>query len=382
MNVGILSAATGNGHISVAKAIMSKLEEKGAIVFLRENFFEELMFSNKIMSNYYNFLLQSSTELCSKFSEHSYMSRPDLSEDFYRGTYDSIVSFLQERKYDVLISTSHTINHAMLRVINELKMKDAISYNIVVTDPFYPVSVGFDALGADHFFCTGKRVYNFLCKRGIDKDIITNIAYPVHPRFLREFTVEEINSIRERIGLKQNIPIVLINSGSQGAYHYIQFLKNLLQEFTGVQVLFISGKNETLYSMASRVAETAGDRVKVVGYTDQMDEFIQMADVVVTKPGANAFFECVYARKPMLIDAINGFLFQEKGVGEWLELYKAGVIVNNLQEFSTKLSEVLTNWNYEHITEGLHTDMPGGAEAIADSIWKRFVSSNESVSAQ
>ncbi|WP_025680280.1 MGDG synthase family glycosyltransferase [Paenibacillus massiliensis] len=372
MNVGIVSAATGNGHISVARAIGNRLMEKGAQVSIRERFYEELMLSNKVMSDYYNFLLQSSTELCCKFSELSYLTRPDLSEDFYQGTRESIVQYLSSHPLDAIVSTSHTINHAMLRVMKELGIDRTLPYYIVVTDPFVPISVGFDAPGADRYYCTGKAVVAFLRKRGIEEERIKEIAYPVQPQFLESYPPNEIASLCEQKGLRQGEPIVLINSGSQGAYHTLEFLKTVLRQVPECQVVFVSGRNDTLYTMAQRVASAARDRVKVIGYAEHLEQWIQLADAIITKPGANAFFECTYARKPMLLDAVNGFLFQEKGVKAWLGSNSAVSVVEHVDELAPRLKEMLQQLRLGFLPPALHADMPEGAQAIAQDIWSRF----------
>lgn len=381
MNVGILAAATGNGHISVARAIEERLIEKGARVFTYERFYEELMPSNKIMSDYYNFLMQSSTELCCKFSELSYLTRPDLSEDFYRGSRDAIVRFLRERPYDVLVSTSHTINHAVLRAIQELHMDRPPEYYIVVTDPFVPISVGFDVKGADQYYCTGGEVSALLQKRGIEPSLITETAYPVQSKFLRNYTPEDLHQLRLGAGLTEDRKVLMINSGSQGAYHYLQILKTALKQFPELQILFVSGKNETLYTMACRIAEAADHRVKVIGYAEHIEQFIQIANIIITKPGANAFFESVYARKPMLLDAVNGFLFQEKGVMTWLDQYPLGSVLTGLDDLPAQLNEILLNLERMDHTSGPHAGRQAGALAIADDIWVRYKHSKERVGA-
>lgn len=342
MKVGILSAATGNGHISVAHALRNELAKRGIEAHSFDRFYEELMVSNKIISDYYNFLLTTSTELCCKFSELSCLTRPDQSEDFYAGVKEALYRFFREHDFDKLISTSHTINHAVLRAMEELGLKGQIGYYTVITDPFFPISVGFDAAGADKYYCASDSVAGFLKKRKIDEDRIVQTPFPVHEKFLRAYPEEERREIRRSLGLRGSGRVLLINSGSQGAYHYIRFLKTAMAVFPELEILFVSGKNASLQTMAELAAEDCEDRVKVFGFADRIEQLVAASDAVLTKPGANAFFECLYMGKPVLVDAVNGFLYQEKGVAGFMKTHPAGAVLHSFEELPDRLAELLT----------------------------------------
>lgn len=371
LNIGIISAKTGQGHISVANSLKREFLNKGIHAETFESFYEDLMFSNKIISDYYNFLMTTSTELCCKFSELSYLTRPDLSEDFFKGVQQNIISFIKENSFDKIISTSHTINYAMIKVLKDLKLYEKIEYYIVITDPFFPISVGFDAYGATKYYCYGYNVADFLHKRKIDTDKIVQTAYPVHEKFLKQYLDEEIDEIYKKYGLSKNKKILLINSGSQGAYHYIKYLKTVLENIKDLQVIFISGKNESLYTMAIQASEKYKKRVRVFGYVKNIEDLLRISDFVLAKPGANTFFECIYMQKPLLIDGTNGFLFQEKGIVESLETNRLGVVINSYDELVNELKRLLLNKNYLELYTNLKSiNIRSGASDIVEDILK------------
>lgn len=365
MKVGILSARTGNGHISVANALKGSFEKRSIHVEVFESFYEDLMISNKIISDYYNFLMMTSTPLCYKFSELSYMTRPDLSEDFYAGVEKKIKDFIIDNQFDVIISTSHTINFAVILALEELGLRDKIKFYIVVTDPYVPISVGFDVKGADRYFCTGSSVKKYLTKN-IDEEYIYENAYPINEVFLKEYTEDEVSEIYKELELSRDKKILLINSGSQGAFHCKEYLKEAVKKFNDLQIIFICGKNEPLYNIAKMIIGE-NERVKILGYVNNMNDILRISDVVLTKPGANSFYECIYMRKPMLLDKMEGFLYQEKGAADFIKEHEIGVIADSLHKFTEGINDILERYD-TYISNLQEIEKINGADVIVDQI--------------
>ena len=92
MSIGILAAQTGRGHVSVMKTLYKEFINCGVYdVKCFPSFYEDMMISNKILSDFYNFLMINSTSLCRKYGEFTYLTKSDMSEDFYIGVKNFIV---------------------------------------------------------------------------------------------------------------------------------------------------------------------------------------------------------------------------------------------------------------------------------------------------
>lgn len=368
MKVGILAAKTGHGHISVGKALKSAFEKRSIEVELFSSFYEDLMYSNKIISNYYNFLMMTSPQLCYKFSELSYITRPDLSEDFYSGVEDKLKNFLREFSFDVIISTSHTINFALIRARKELNLQKKIKFYIVVTDPYIPISVGFDVKGADHYFCATDSVRSYLMKN-IDLKRISVVPFPIQQKFYKKYDKNQITKIYKRLKLRKRKKIVLINSGSQGSFHSTEFLKAVLQNFPDLQVIFVCGQNESLYQLAKLITGENKNRVFICKYVDYMNDILKISDFVVTKAGANSFFECVSMKKPILVDSLQGFLYQEKGVVNLLKEHLIGIIVDSIEHFIEAVATLNDEKCYQQYVQNLEKmNSANGADEIVEQI--------------
>ena len=92
MSIGILAAQTGRGHVSVMKTLYKEFINCGVYdVKCFPSFYEDMMISNKILSDFYNFLMINSTSLCRKYGEFTYLTKSDMSEDFYIGVKNFII---------------------------------------------------------------------------------------------------------------------------------------------------------------------------------------------------------------------------------------------------------------------------------------------------
>lgn len=368
MKIAIISAKTGNGHIMVMNSLEQCLKQLGYNVDVFPTFYEDLMPSNKIMSDFYNFLTVNSIELCCKLSELSYITRPDLTEDFYKGVKRSIIKFLEDNRFDIVISTIHTVNYAFLRILEEKNLKDKVSYFIVITDPYNPISIGFDCKGADHYFVHTQIVKDYLLKKGILENKIDVVGYPINEKF-KQF-VPEI-SIYKKLGIEKYKKTVLINSGSQGSYLYFDILKKIIDNNFKCQIIFICGKNTILFKQVSRYIQKYNleNFIKVYGFINFMPEVLYVSDFVISKAGANTVFECLYMQTPIIIEATQGLLFQEQGIKEFLKLYDIGAIANNIEEMIL----IFRNFMNDEILENkkmnmAHLKITDGKEKIINKI--------------
>ncbi len=343
MSIAIISAQTGNGH----NAVMSTLEEgfkyKGYDdVSVYPSFYEDLSISHKVLSDFYNFLLTASTEMCAKFVEFSALKGPGFWDMEYTECYDKIVDFVETDGLEAIVSTTPLINKPIIRILEEKGLD--IPYYIVLTDPFKPVASGFAEKGTTRFFCPTGVVKNVMEKCGMDPSLIDVTGYPIAKKFTKQFSPDEKEAIYLKTGLSSDKKTLLLNGGAYGIPHYKKFLESAVESKHDFQIILICGHNKFLYKQANRYVEKnqLEATVKVLPFIDNVWEVLQIADVTVTKSGANTFFECLNAKTVPIIDGVTGFLYQERGVIEFLKEFKVGMIIENHDEPHNLLDECFT----------------------------------------
>ena len=94
-----------------------------------------------------------------------------------------------------------------------------------------------------------------------------------------------------------------------------------------VQAIFLAGRNEELKADAESLAEGAAFPVKVIGYSEHVEELMGAANVMISKLGGLTTFEAFACRLPIIADAITEPMPQEAGTASLLVKRGAGVLL-------------------------------------------------------
>lgn len=84
--------------------------------------------------------------------------------------------------------------------------------------------------------------------------------------------------------------------GGLGVLPMSQDFYKKLNEQENLHTTIVAGKNKSLYNMIYNKYEN----ITVLGYTDKVNELMEKADCVVTKPGGITMFEAIYSMTPII----------------------------------------------------------------------------------
>jgi processive 1,2-diacylglycerol beta-glucosyltransferase len=155
--------------------------------------------------------------------------------------------------------------------------------------------------GMDHYFVATPRVAEQLAETGeVAAERIEVTGVPIDPRFASSVGQE---AARRELGLDPDPArlTVLLTGGGFGWGPMEGMLRVVMALPSGVQALVIAGRNEAL---RARLAErTRGEeaRIKIHGFTDRMDLFLEAADVLVGKSGGLTTSEAMARGVPMVV---------------------------------------------------------------------------------
>ena len=113
--------------------------------------------------------------------------------------------------------------------------------------------------------------------------------------------------LRRRLGLDPDIPAIMVTGGGAGAGPLEQAARTISRVLPQAQLVITCGTNEVL----RRRLQAKGLRGRILGFVDNMAQWMQACDVVVAKAGAVTVGEAVAARRPLLI--VSALPGQEKG---------------------------------------------------------------------
>ncbi len=134
-------------------------------------------------------------------------------------------------------------------------------------------------------------------------------------------------------------PIVLQLAGGHGVGPVEELFRALLTVEEPLQVVMVSGRNEALCKRLQGLATPPRHRVKVLGFTTEIDELMAAADLMVTKPGGLSTSEALARDCVMVI--VNAIPGQETRNSDYLLENGAAVKVNTPATLAYKVSVLL-----------------------------------------
>lgn len=177
----------------------------------------------------------------------------------------------------------------------------------------------------------------YLAHWGVPEGDIAVTGIPVHPYFSRPKSREEC---RARLHLGTDRPVVLQLAGGFGVGPVEALLDAILACRLPLEVVVVAGRNAELRDRLKARPQPAEHRLHVLGFTDQMDELMAAADVVVSKPGGLTSSEVLARGAAMAI--VNPIPGQESRNSDYLLEHGAAVKINNPPALTLKLTALLS----------------------------------------
>ena len=138
-----------------------------------------------------------------------------------------------------------------------------------------------------------------LIARGIDPGRIGVDGIPVDPRF-GEFPTDR-GALRERLGLPRDTAVALVMGGGLGLGPVAATVRSLTRSLTPVTPVVIVGKNVRLQRRVIEEARRDGAETRVLGFVENVFDWMHVSDVLVTKPGGLTTSEALAAGVPLVL---------------------------------------------------------------------------------
>ncbi len=135
----------------------------------------------------------------------------------------------------------------------------------------------------------------FLC--GLREDQVKVVGLPVAQRFCQPPADKHI--LRQKLGWPEDRPIVLLVGGGEGMGPMERVALNIDRFPIPLCLVIVCGRNQKLKTNLE--ARTWKQMVKIYGFVRDMPDFMQAADILVTKAGSVTITEAVNAALPMLL---------------------------------------------------------------------------------
>jgi len=154
----------------------------------------------------------------------------------------------------------------------------------------------------------------------------------LHPRFYPRSPRGPRHGLRRELGLRTDGEIVLVMFGGNGSEEMRPLAAALLAEDPQWQVVAMCGRNLRLAEdLGALVAGSAG-RLRSVGFTDRVADYLAVADVLVSKPGPGALAEAFHQRVPVVVALDPRTIPQERYNARFVAERGLGLVVGSSRE--------------------------------------------------
>ncbi len=189
----------------------------------------------------------------------------------------------------------------------------------------------------DHYFTATEEAARYLQCFGVPRGAVTVTGIPIHPVFS---VAKDRKACLARQGLGGDRPVILFLTGGNGVGPVEDTYRALLEVELPLEVVVVLGRNAAAVPQLRAIEMPRRHRVKILGYTDQMDELLAVADLVVTKPGGLTVSETLARGVGMvLVHPVPG---QEERNSDFLLENGAAIKINHVPTLPYKLEALLT----------------------------------------
>lgn len=212
----------------------------------------------------------------------------------------------------------------------------------------------------DCYIAPNEATKETLVSQGVLPERVRVHGIPISERFRRP--VDKAAVIKS-LGLKSDIPKILVMGGSLGLgpmKSVIRKLDKLPQPF---DILVVTGKNQELKERLTRKGARLRHRTLILGFVSNIQDLMEISEVAITKPGGITTAEALVKRLPMII--INPIPGQEAKNSEFLLSQKVAVEATGAKEVMLYVDEFLRN--PERLRQMREAAAPLGRALAADN---------------
>jgi UDP-N-acetylglucosamine:LPS N-acetylglucosamine transferase len=330
----IISSDTGGGHRSAAAAIVAGVQKflDGQSYAVRVvKAVEESHAITAKMVGIYNWILRNRQHWMKYLYWIINRVRPETREFFHKRCVGYVTELFERWCPHVVVSVHPLTQHIFGRVLKELKLADRIPLVSVVTDPYYGFWRGWACDDVTLYLVASDDARRQLIDYGIAPERIKISGMPVHPKFAYPGE-ESAQAARRALGLDPEKFTVFVNAGWEGGGNIPQIFRELVRGELEVQAIFLAGRNEELRADAESMASEATFPIKVIGYSDHVEQLMSAANVMISKLGGLTTFEAFACRLPIIADGITTPMPQEAGAANLLVKRGAGVLLQHASD--------------------------------------------------
>lgn len=232
-------------------------------------------------------------------------------------------------------------------IVSGLKRKGLFKGHLITVVTDFLAHSFWMARASDYFIGAIERTRQDLVRRGIKEERVKVLGIPCEPKF---GVSQDRRQLIKKLGLDDGPFNLLIMGGGFGTgpvkkiVHAIYDIEARTRK--NLQVIVICGKNRRLFEELSRKKSDPGLRLCAFGYMNNIDEFMEVADCIITKSGGLTVSESLSKKLPMII--IQPIPGQETrncriltGYGTAVRANTVGQVIDHVKDFLSSPEKII-----------------------------------------
>ena len=334
----ILTAATGGGHVRASRAIQTYISEHsaGSKVVVVDALKSISSVLDKTVCDGYHFLATKTPKVFGQLYRRT--NADSLLSNLvsrFSGVFSlKLIPLLEEEQPDVIIST-HPFATEM---ISHLKRAGAVTAPLICLMTDYGPHRAWIADRVDAYVVANGDMISEMEAMGVPKEKIYPFGIPVENVF---FSAGDRPAFLQKIGLDPEKPTILIMAGSFGVTNILNIYRQIVRLDLSFQIIAITGRNEKLYEEFAKLIPESSKPTKLVFFTDEVENYMHAADLLITKPGGLTVSEALACGIPLAVfDAIPG---QEEDNANFLLTHNMAVKLENGEDCGETIRSLLAD---------------------------------------
>lgn len=334
----IISASVGAGHLRAASALENafKLRSPGTEVLN----IDILDYTNTVFRLLYSKLY---LEMVSKAPHllgllYDRLDTPYRNEKLIHAlnklNTQPFLKFLKHYNPDLILCTHFLPSEIISRLKEKKELK--CPQAIVVTD--LDVAGMWFCRKYEHYFVALEETREIMKRFDVPAEKITVTGIPIDPIFSQP---RDKSEMRVKHGLDRDKPTILISAGGFGVGPVEKLIVSLLDLTEPAQVIAVCGRNADLKKKMEALVKKRRSQVKmkVLGFSTEMDELMSASDILVGKPGGLTTAEAL--AKGLVLVIVNPIPGQEARNSDHFLEEGVGIRCNNLPVLAWKIDQLL-----------------------------------------
>ncbi|MBF0478738.1 MAG: hypothetical protein HQL26_04585 [Candidatus Omnitrophica bacterium] len=189
-------------------------------------------------------------------------------------------------------------------MVADFKRQHNLDFKIVgVLTDFAPHSYWIND-GVDYYVVPSQDSKERFMAKGVPAPMIKVYGIPVKHKFAQK---HEQHTAARNLGLDPSIPLILVMGGGQGLGPIKKIVKSLSKINTAVQIVVLAGNNKKVIDKLKKLVKKSENKIMPMGFLKNVDEYMDAASVIITKPGGITTAESLVKGLPMaIIDPLPG----------------------------------------------------------------------------